>query len=134
MKSILSVIMTAALLLSALTACAARSGSSRVETRATSMPAATSTPAPAATPDTAAQPAGERNVVGNTARTAGNAVGDVVQGAGNAVGDVVQGAGNAVRDAGDAVGDMADDAARAAERPADGGRVNDTDGVIGNGR
>lgn len=126
MKSIISVIMTAALFLSALTACGTSRTGRVEEARVTPSPAVTETQRPAAT----TAPNGtdrDRN------DTVGGAIGDAARGAGDAVGDVVGGVGNAVGNAvegvGDAVGDMADSVRNGAD-----GRVTDNDGVIGNER
>ena len=96
MKSIISVIMSAVLLLSALTACARTNTSSRVE-EARVTPESSFTTAPATTPGAAMDGDFGRSV-GNAMDNAGNAAGDVVGGVGDAVGDVVGGVGNAVND------------------------------------
>ncbi len=132
MKTILSMIMTAAILLSALTACAARGSKNRVEearVTPTAAPSATLAPGTAAAEkDGKTHDNSLGDAIGDAARDAGNAAGRVAEGAGNAVGNAVQGVGNAVDD-------MADDAANAADRANNGGgKVNDTDGKIGNGR
>ena len=114
MKSIFSTILTAALLLSALTACGRSNAGGRVEearatpktnVTGTSRPAATSTPAAAADNDRGSV----GNAIGDAAEKAGDAVGDVVGGVGNAVGDAVGGVGNAIGGAAGAVGNETDD-------------------------
>lgn len=104
MRSIISTLLTAVLLLSALTACGRANTRSQVEearvtpqTNVTAAPSATTSPRPGI--DT-----GEDNnntvggTVGNAVNDAGEAVGDVVGGVGNAVGSAVNGVGNAVED------------------------------------
>lgn len=114
MKSIFSVIATAVMLFSALTACG-RSAAGRVEeARTTPAPTAaaeTMRPTATNTPGATAEPRTDRDdndslgdAIGDAANSAGNAVGDVIGGAGNAVGDAVEGVG-------DAVDDMVDNAA-----------------------
>lgn len=104
MKSIVSAILTAVMLLSVLAACGTTTRSNMDTAGVTANPAATAdpngvvaTPRPSATTD----PNGMGDAVGNAARDAGNAVGNAVEGVGNAVG-------NAAKDAGDAVNDMFD--------------------------
>lgn len=89
MRSILSVILAAALLLGTLTACAGNRLGKVEEARATptARPAATARPDAADSPDSAVDDAGD--AIGNAAENAGNAVGDVVSGAGEAVNDLV---------------------------------------------
>lgn len=137
MKSIISVIMTAVLLLSVLTACGTNRTGNVEEARVTPGSTAQATNRPAATnsPSATNTPGGtdRDNTVGGAVEDVGDAAGSVVGGAANAVGDVVGGVGNAVGDAangvGNAVNDMTDDTRTGAE-----GRVRDNDGVIGNER
>ena len=103
MKSIISTIMTAALLLSALSACGRSNVSSRTEeARVTPNTAVTETSRPAATATPGANTNGDNgtvgNAIGNAAENAGDAIGDVVSGAGNAVGNAVGAVGNAMDD------------------------------------
>lgn len=123
MKSIISVIMTAALFLSALTACGTSRTGRVEEARVTPSPAVTETQRPASTtaPGNTDRNGTVGDAIGDAARDTGDAVGDVVGGVGNAVGNAVEGVG-------DAVNDMVDGA-----RDGD-GRVTDNDGVIGNER
>ncbi len=100
MRSILSAILAAALLMGALTACTGTRA--RVEESR-----ATATPRPAATVTPTATPKPE-SVIDDM----GDAVGDAAENTGEAVGDVARGAGEAVNDL---VGD---------------GRVTDEDGMI----
>lgn len=97
MKTIVSVIMAAALIMGTLSACGTTSRTNADNGRLQTTPAAAATAIPSATagPDTL----GDR--VGNAARDAGSAVGDAVEDAGDM-------AGNAVKDAGDAVSDLVD--------------------------
>lgn len=127
MKTIISIIMTAALLLSALTGCASSRNTMRDEARVnpTTAPAPTATARPAATAapgDNAAERTG--SVIGNAADRAGSAVGNAAQNAGDAAGDVVEGIGDTVgeaaRDAGNAVNELVDDMAQP-----ENGRVTD---------
>ncbi|MGM9615629.1 MAG: hypothetical protein ACI3W7_08920 [Oscillospiraceae bacterium] len=141
MKSIISVIMTAVLLLSVLTACGTNRTGNVEEARvtpgtaaqATNSPSATNRPSATNTPGTTDRDNTVGGAVGDAVEDVGDAAGSVVGGAANAVGDVVGGVGNAVDDAakgvGNAVNDMTDDTRTGAE-----GRVNDNDGVIGNER
>ena len=125
MKSIISVIMTATLLLSALTACASNRTGRVEEARTTPSTGVTATERPASTmrPETEERDrnAGMEDGLGDAGQAAGDAVGDVVGGVGNAMGDAVEGVG-------DAVDDMVDDM-----KDGD-GRVTDNDGVLGNER
>lgn len=115
MKSIISLIMTAVLLLSALTACGRTNTRSRVEearvtpetgVTATSRPAATAAPMPKNTDGGVIEDDRTEGALGKAMDDAGDAVGDVVGGVGNAVG-------NAVSGVGDAIGGAADGAERA---------------------
>lgn len=104
MKSIISVLASAVLLLSLLTACGTSARTRMDEARttpnnATVMPAATANANNAAangTANNAANKAG--NTVGNAARDAGDVVGNAVEDVGNTVGNAAKGAGNAVDD------------------------------------
>lgn len=124
MKSIISVIMTVTLLLSALTAC----GTSRMarveEASATPSPMVNNTQRPDTKGANSRTGTGSGSAVNgaNDDTGVGGAVGNAVGSVGNAVGDVVGGVGSAIEDAGNAMGDMAN------------GRVTDNDGVIGNER
>ena len=120
MKSILSVVLTAVLMLSALTACGANRMASRTEeARVTPSPTTQSTERPMTTnmPNATSKPSAGKDDnalgegLGNAARDAGNAVGNAVEGAGEAMGDMV----DDMRDGMD-------------------GHVTDQDGVIGNER
>ena len=97
MKSILSVLMAAALILSALTACGDTKKTNADNGRLETTPAAQATTRPVAT----AVPNGMGDRVGDAARDAGSAVG-------NAVEDVGDMAGNAIARTGDAVEDLFD--------------------------
>ena len=102
MKSIFSILLTAALILSALTAFAHTGVNEAADVRTTPRVTAVTTPRPAA----AATPkpiddGSDGSAVNDRLSDAGKAVGDVVSGAGNAVGSVVNGVGSAVDDAAD---------------------------------
>lgn len=133
MRSIISVIMTAAVLLSVLTACGTSRKASGEEARAvptqtaaaqqTTRPAQSAVPQAGLTPDradNAAQDIGD--AAGNAAERVGNAAGNIVEGVGDAVGDAARGAGNAVNELVDDMGDT------------DNGRVTDSDGRLENDR
>lgn len=107
MKSILSMLVTAALLLSALTACAQKSGkNTTAETRVTPAVTVTATPRPAATATPKPIDDGsDGSAVNDTIRDAGRAVGDVVGGAGDAVGSAVNGVSDAIDDAANGIRD-----------------------------
>ena len=112
MRSIISVILSAALVLSVLTGCAGRTSRTE-EARTTPKPAAAT-----ATPEATTMPAEDAgNALGDAAKDAGDTVGGAVEGAGDV-------AGQAVEDAGDAVGDLLDG------EDTDDGRVTDGDGHI----
>ena len=107
MRSIFSMLLTAALLLSALTACSQKSGKNTtaetrvtpvVTTKATPRPAATATPKPI-------DDGSDGSAVNDAIQDAGRAVGDVVGGAGNAVGSAVNGVGDAIDDAANGIRD-----------------------------
>lgn len=97
MRSVISVIMTAALLLSALSACA-RGSAGTVETRVTPKPNVTATARPAATeaPDKTDRGDTAGGRIGDAARDAGDAMGDMVEGVGDAVNDVTNGVDSAL--------------------------------------
>ncbi len=107
MKTILSIFMTAALILSTLTGCMNSRAGRIEEARVTPEPTmtATSTPRPTAT----TKPDATGSELGNAARDAmddvGNAAGNVIDGVGNAVDDAMTGAGNAVDKVMTGVGD-----------------------------
>lgn len=101
MKSIVSVILTAVMLMSVLAACGTNTRSNMDTAGAVKTPAATAdqngvvaTTRPAAT----ANPNGMGDAVGSAARDAGNTVGNAVEDVGNAVGNAAKGVGDTVSD------------------------------------
>ena len=101
MKSIVSVILTAVMLLSVLTACGTNTRSNMDTAGAVKTPVTTAdqngvvaTTRPAAT----ANPNGMGDTVGDAARGAGNVVGNAVEDVGNAVGNAAKGVGDTVSD------------------------------------
>lgn len=103
MRSIISMIMTAALLLSALSACGrSNTGTRAEEARVTPNAAVAETSRPAVTATPGAKTDRDNGAVGN-------AIGDAAENAGDAIGDVVGGVGNAVGNAVGAVGTEMDD-------------------------
>ena len=105
MKSIFSILITAALIVSALTACAGTNMNDTADVRATPRAnASAQNPAPATTPKPI-DDGSDGSDVNDALQDAGRAVGDAVEGAGNAVGGVVSGVGTAVGDAANGMSD-----------------------------
>ncbi len=104
MKSIFSIFLTGAMLLSVLTACGTKTNKNTGDDART-------TPSPAVTdmaqPNGTNRPDDMTDDVDKAADDAGEAVGDVVGGAGDAAGDVIGGVGDAVDDMVDGVEDAA---------------------------
>ena len=110
MKSILSICVTAVMLLSVLTGCGNKKNGDAA--RVTPSPAVTAT----ARPEDSARPGDMEDDVKGALDDAGEAVGDVVGGAGEAVDDAVTGAGDAVKDMVDGVADAANSDTAAKDR------------------